>query len=161
MHETFFGKMSTARMEQLYRESAVFGTSLRMPPDMWPPSLAAFWAYWDHEVATLEVTDWARSLARDLLWPHHVPLWMRASAPAARLLTVHWLPERFQREYGFKVSPLRTGAFHLLAGYVAVVYPLLPRRLKGKPGRVYLADMKKAVKAIEETGDWPRLEDEK
>lgn len=148
-------------MEKLYRESAVYGTSLRMPPEMWPPTLEAFWSYWNHEIQTLEITDWARSLAKDLLWPKSVPLWLKVNSPIARLLTVHWLPERFQREFGFKVTPLSTGMFHLVVGYVAIVYPHVPKKWKGRPSRVYIKDMKEAVKKIDETGDWPRLEDKK
>lgn len=149
-------------MERLYRESAVYGTSLRMPPKMWPPTLGAFWAYWHHEVATLDITDWARSLARDLLWPRHVPLWLKAGSPVARLLTVQWLPERFLREFGFGVpSPLQTGVFHLVAGYVAMVYPHVPKGWKARPAKAYIADMKRAVQCIDETGDWPRLKEKK
>ncbi|KJZ74773.1 hypothetical protein HIM_05890 [Hirsutella minnesotensis 3608] len=47
VHETFFGPLAPDRLLALYRQSAVFGTSLRMPPDMWPATLADFWAYWE------------------------------------------------------------------------------------------------------------------
>lgn len=157
VHETFFGKIPRDRMEKLYRETAVYGTSLRMPPEMWPATLDDFWAYWNHNIETLEITDWARSLAKDLLWPQNVPLWFKANAPVARLLTIHWLPERFQREFGYKVSPLSTGMFHLVAGYVAVVWPHVPKRWKSKPSKFYIKDMKKSVQKIEETGDWERM----
>lgn len=157
VHEAFYGKLPQERLEKLYRESAVYGTSLRMPPEMWPPTLEDFWTYWHHEIATLEITDWARSLAKDLLWPKHVPLWLKVGSPVARLMTVQWLPERLQREFGFKVTPMTTGMYHLVAGYVAMVYPHVPKSLRTRPARVYIADMKKAVKHIDETGDWPRL----
>ncbi|KAI4597222.1 hypothetical protein KJ359_004735 [Pestalotiopsis sp. 9143b] len=154
VHEAFFGKLPRDKQEALYRESAVYGTSLRMPPDMWPPTLDAFWEYWHHTVATLEVTDWARSLARDLLHPKKLPLWLKPQAPVARLLTIHWLPERFQREYGLSVTPLNKAMYHFIVGYTALVYPHLPRSLKQLPSKMYIKDMKKAVKRIEETGTW-------
>lgn len=161
VHETFFGKLPRARVEKMYRESAVYGTSLRMPPDMWPATLDDFWAYWNGEIETLEITEWARSLARDLLWPKNLPLWLRVNAPAARMLTIHWLPERFQREFGFKITPLNTAGFHMVAGSLALLYPRLPKRLRAKPSKFYIADMKKAVDVIDRTGDWPRMEDKK
>ncbi|KAI1871130.1 hypothetical protein JX265_006170 [Neoarthrinium moseri] len=154
VHEAFFGKLSREKQEALYRESAVYGTSLRMPPDMWPATLDDFWDYWNHNIETLEVTDWARSLAGDLLHPKKLPLWLRPQAPIARLLTIHWLPERFQREYGLKTTPLNTAMYHFVVGYTALVYPHLPRSLRQLPSKLYMKDMKKAVQRIEETGTW-------
>ncbi|KAI8631710.1 hypothetical protein F5Y19DRAFT_402474 [Xylariaceae sp. FL1651] len=154
VHETFFGKVSVEKQEKLYKEAAVYGTSLRMPPETWPETLDDFWAYWDHNIATLKITDWARSLARDLLWPKKMPLLVRPQMPVARLLTIHWLPERFQREFELKITPLNTALFHFVVGSVALVYPHLPMKLRTYPSRLYMKDMKKAVKKIEETGSW-------
>lgn len=154
VHETFFGKLPTRKVEALYKESAIYGTSLRMHPAMWPPSLTEFWEYWNRNVEELEVTDYARSLARDLLYPKNMPLWFRPNAPVARLLTVYWLPERFRAEYGFKISPLRTALFHKVVAYTALVYPHLPHRWRTWPSRFYMRDMKKAVMRIEESGSW-------
>lgn len=75
VHETFFGKMESKRVEQLYQESAVYGTSLRMHPAMWPATLSEFWEYWNHNLETLQITDWAKSLAKDLMYPKNMPLW--------------------------------------------------------------------------------------
>jgi uncharacterized protein (DUF2236 family) len=154
VHEAFFGKLSREKQEALYKESAVYGTSLRMPPDMWPPTLDAFWEYWNHNIETLQVTDWAKSLSRDLLHPKKLPLWLRPSAPVARLLTIHWLPERFQREYDIKITPFNTAMYHFVVGYTSLVYPYLPKKLKQLPSKMYMKDLKKAVKRIEETGTW-------
>ncbi|ETS75114.1 hypothetical protein PFICI_13598 [Pestalotiopsis fici W106-1] len=154
VHEAFFGKLSREKQEALYKESAVYGTSLRMPPEMWPATLDAFWEYWHHMIATLEVTDWARNLAGDLLHPKKLPLWLKPQAPVARLLTIHWMPERLQREYGLTVTPLNKAMYHFVVGYTALVYPHLPKSLKQLPSKMYMKDMKKAVKRIEETGTW-------
>lgn len=154
VHETFFGKVSRERQEALYKESAVYGTSLRMPPDMWPATLDDFWAYWNHNIETLVITDWARSLAKDLLWPKAMPLLSRPSLPFARLLTIHWLPERFQREYNLKVTPFNTSVYHFIVGNVAFWYPKIPKSIRNYPSKYYMKDMKKAVERIEKTGTW-------
>lgn len=154
VHETFFGKLPTSKIEALYKESAVYGTSLRMHPTMWPPTLADFWTYWNHNVETLEITGWAKSLAHDLLYPKNMPLWFKPNAPIARLLTVYWLPERFRSEYGFKISPLKTAMYHKVVAYTALIYPNLPKKIRTAPSRFYMKDMKKAVERIEATGSW-------
>ncbi|KAH7029577.1 uncharacterized protein B0I36DRAFT_375033 [Microdochium trichocladiopsis] len=154
VHDTFFGKMSRETQERLFKESAVYGTSLRMPPDMWPETLDEFWAYWDHNIQSLEVTDWARSLCRDLLWPKKMPVYLLPSLPIARVLTMHWLPERLQREYNLKITSLNTAVFRTFVTSTAFVYPMIPRAIKSIPAKWYIKDMKKAVKRIEETGSW-------
>jgi uncharacterized protein (DUF2236 family) len=154
VHEAFLGKVSRERQETLYKEAAVYGTSLRMPPEMWPATLDEFWKYWNHNIETLEVTDWARSLAKDLMYPRKMPLWYHPAAPIARVLTTHWLPERFQREYGMKTTAWNTGMYHFIVGYTAVMWPLIPAKLRHMTSNAYMKDMKQAVKRIEETGRW-------
>ena len=82
---------------------------------------------------------------------------LKPAVPIARLLTVHWMPERLQREYRMKITPLNTGMFLITAGYTAMVYPHLPKRLRQAPSKFYMKDMKDSVSKIEKTGDWPRL----
>lgn len=154
VHEAFFGKLSRERLDALYKESAIYGTSLRMPPEMWPATLDDFWVYWNHNIETLEVTSWAKSLCKDLLYPKHIPMVIKPLGPIARLLTVAWLPERLCTEYGLKITPFKRGSYHFIVGYVAIVYPHVPRRLKTMQSRYYMKDLKKAVKQIEETGSW-------
>ncbi|KAI6780868.1 uncharacterized protein J7T54_007348 [Emericellopsis cladophorae] len=154
VHEAFFGKVSRERQEVLYRESSVYGTSLRMPPEMWPATLDDFWAYWHHNINTLEVTNWARKLGTDLLWPKAMPLWALPNIPIARLMTIHWLPERLRGEYGFKTTALSTGLYYCVSYYIAFWYPMLPRAVREYPSRYYIQDMKKAVERIERTGTW-------
>lgn len=154
VHEAFFGKVPRARQEVLFKEAAVYATSLRMPSEMWPATLDEFWAYWNHNIETLEVTDWARSLCKDLMYPSKMPLWYYPTAPVARLLTTHWLPERFQREFNMKTTSLNTAMYHYVVGYIALTWPLMPKKLRHLPSKIYMKDMKQSVKRIEATGTW-------
>ncbi|KAI9373480.1 hypothetical protein BJX61DRAFT_533143 [Aspergillus egyptiacus] len=154
VRDTFFGKMSKDEMEALLKESAVFGTSLRMPPEMWPRSLEEFWKYWDYNIATLEVTDMARSLARDLLWPRGLPAEMAWMMPLARILTVNWLPERLAREYELQPTLASRAAFVALVSWTRLTYPVLPAWVKGRRHQMYMEDLKVAVERIERTGHW-------
>jgi uncharacterized protein (DUF2236 family) len=154
VHETFFGKIPPGKMEALYKESAVFGTSLRMPPEMWPATLDEFWEYWNHNLATLPVTDEARKLCRDLLYPKGLPLWMAMISPLARLVTVNWLPERLAREYGLAPSVVSKAMYHYFVFNTRIVYPLLPESVQQYQHRIYLTDLKAAVERVKETGHW-------
>ncbi|CAH0019805.1 unnamed protein product [Clonostachys rhizophaga] len=130
VHEAFFGKLSKARQEVMYKESAVYATSLRMPPEMWPETLDDFWVYWNHNIDTLEVTDWAKSLTKDLM---------------------------FQAAYDLKPTPINTLMYHFVVGNTALIWPFLPKVIKQGPSRYYLSDMRKSVKRIEETGSWHEI----
>jgi uncharacterized protein (DUF2236 family) len=154
VQEAFFGKLSREKLEALYKESAIYGTSLRMPPDMWPATLDDFWVYWNHNIETLEITSWAKSLCKDLLHPKHIPIYLKPMGPVSRLLTTYWLPERLCREYGLKTTPFKTAMYHYIVGYVAITYPHVPKRLKTLPSRYYTKDLKKALKQIEQRGTW-------
>lgn len=86
VHETFFGKLS-AEKEALFKESSVYATSLRMLTEMWPVTLDELWKYWNHNISTLPITQWAKDLAHSLLYPKNTPLWLHPQWPVARLLT--------------------------------------------------------------------------
>lgn len=156
VQETFFEKFSQEMMEELYKEAAVYGTSLRMPPEMWPATLEDFWAYWDHNIATLEVTDEARKLCQDLMYPANLPFGLRAMTPMARLLTTHWLPERLAKEYGLQPTMLSKLQYQALVSTMRVTYPLLPQNMRQFRHNHYMEDLKQAVERIEKTGHWVR-----
>ena len=156
VHEAFFGKLPRDKLERMYRQSAVWGTSLRMTPDMWPLTLDDFMAYWHHNVATLEVTDMARKLANDLLYPINLPFRFRLTSPLARLLTAHWLPERLAKEYGLQTTTLSWLQYQAAVNAIGVSYGWLPERARTVMHEEYMADLKRSVKAIEERGHWSK-----
>lgn len=154
IYELIYGKMPRDMMEAIFRESAVYGTSLRMPPEMWPESLDAFWAYWDHNIATLEITDEARQLCVDLLYPVNLPLEMRAAMPLSRLITANVLPERLAREYKLQPTALSRTLFQTVMYGMATVYPWLPVSVRHARHQQYMDDLAAAVARIKETGHW-------
>ncbi|KAJ0420212.1 hypothetical protein BJY00DRAFT_284495 [Aspergillus carlsbadensis] len=155
VRETFVGKMSHDEMEGLFRECAIFGTSLRMPPEMWPTTLDEFWAYWDYSIATLTISDQARSLARGMLYPP-MPLPMSVAwvVPVVRTLTVNWLPDRLAREYNVQPTLANRAAYVGIVSWVKTVYPFVPLGLRGRLARENLEDGRRAVVKIQETGHW-------
>jgi uncharacterized protein (DUF2236 family) len=154
VREAFFGEIPRCEMEVLLKESAVFGTSLRMPIEIWPETLEDFWAYWDHNIATLEVTDMARKLSRDLLYPINMPFAMAAFMPLARVLTANWLPERLAEEYDFRPTPTSRLAYQAFVASARIAYPWIPDRFKHLQHKIYMEDLKKAVGRIKATGHW-------
>lgn len=145
MYERVFGKIeSVAEHDAIYREYSILAISLQVPPEMWPPTRAAFWAYWDHEIATIEVTQHAKDVAKDLLTLEQAPWYLRMFVPSVRLCTAEWLPERIRAEYGIKKRP-RT--YKALEAFVRATYPALPLKLRTYPVKFYMRDMRTKLKA--------------
>jgi uncharacterized protein (DUF2236 family) len=67
VHEAFFHKLARNEEVRLYREAAIYGTSLKMPADWWPATLDDFYKYWDESIANLEMTKQAQTLSKQLL----------------------------------------------------------------------------------------------
>lgn len=154
VHELVFGKLSKDQMETLFRESAVYGTSLRMPPEMWPASLDEFWEYWNHNIETLEVTNEARELAAALLYPTNLPLSFSMLAPVSRFVTSHILPERLAKEYELQSTAMSRMVFDCGIGTFSMVYPRLPESVRCRMHNQAISDMKRAVTRINKTGHW-------
>ncbi|KAL4808034.1 hypothetical protein BDV18DRAFT_134143 [Aspergillus unguis] len=155
--ETFFGKMGTDEMETLLQECAIFGTSLRMPPEMWFQDLQEFWTYWDYNIATLEITDEAKSLVQGLLYPPQskgLPFSMSIALPVVRNITINWLPSRLAREYGLTPGLASQAGYVGFVAWVKTVYPWVPVAWKGKLSRENMEDVRRGVEKIQRTGYW-------
>lgn len=154
VHELIFGKLSWETQEKLFRESAVYGTSLRMPPEMWPESLEAFWDYWNNNIATLEITDEARSLCQDLMYPENLPFELAALSPLARLITANTLPARLAKEYNMEPNAVSRALFNTVTYGMSMVYPLFPQSIRQHKYHQNMEDLQRAVQRIKDTGHW-------
>lgn len=149
LYQRVFGPISEAMAEEIYREYAVLAVSLRVKPGMWPPSRRAFWEYWDHKVETIEVTDHARRVAKDLLWNKKLPIYFRPLLPLVRISTTEMLTPRLQKEFGLKSTKGRKRAFGVMLGLTKATYPALPKVLRTYPMRYYLKDMRRRLKNMD------------
>ena len=144
IYEELFGPLDEGRADRVYEQYAVLGTALQLPADRWPPDRAAFRAYWEHMVDTLEVTDDARRVAHDLLHPKR-PLALRPAMPLNRFLTAAWLPARLRREFGLSWDAGRQSRYDLMLKVGRTLYPRLPTPLREAPKSLYLADMRRRL----------------
>ena len=129
VHKAIFGPIGRAKEEQLFKETAIYATSLRMPPEMWPQTLDDFYVYWNDGIANLPITPWAKTLCHQLMYPKYMPLFLHVSMPLARLLTFHWLPERLRNEYGFSETKMRRRAYGFWIAYFRIVYKAIPKEI--------------------------------
>ena len=138
VHDRVFGAVPESDADEIYRAYAPLGTTLEMPAELWPGDRAAFRAYWDARLATLDVTDEARQIAHDLFAPVVAPRWLRASLPLARLLTLDLLPETIRAAYGYDWSAHDRRRADRVWGAIRMLARVSPHRLRAWPYRHYL-----------------------
>ncbi|KAI1324382.1 hypothetical protein F5Y16DRAFT_306392 [Xylariaceae sp. FL0255] len=114
----------------IYFEYSILACALQVPPEMWPPSCAAFWAYWDAKIATIEVTQPAKDVGSELLYLRKAPFYGRVLMSALRVLTGGLAPQRIRKEYGVNRHPMM---YKLKQLAVKVFYYHLPLRLRRLP----------------------------
>ena len=145
VYEELFGPLDAAMAEKVYEQYAVLGTALQVPAGVWPADRAAFRAYWQRMIDTLEVSDDARQVARDLLSAEHAPLVLRAAMPINRFLTAAWLPDRIRQQFGIPWNDGQQRRYDLLMKLIRPAYRLLPVPLREAPKKYYLRQARKRL----------------
>jgi uncharacterized protein (DUF2236 family) len=130
VYERVFGALDDDSAERIYRDYAVLGTALQVPPGAWPADRAAFRSYWAKRMPSLTISADARRIAADLLGAERAPLWIRAVMPLVRRITVVLLPTEVRRGYGLRLTPATTRRVDRWFAVCRVVYPRLPRRIR-------------------------------
>ncbi|MGW0182931.1 oxygenase MpaB family protein [Nocardia sp. NPDC003345] len=140
-----FGPLSEADADELYRESARFGTTLQMRPEMWPADRAAFAEYWDAASAEIsldaEVKAYLLGQVVDLGPYNRVEqlLFRRVN----RFFTTGFLPQRFRDELGLAWGPRRQRAFELIMRAIGTVTAAGPESWRLYPLNKHLEDMRR------------------
>jgi uncharacterized protein (DUF2236 family) len=147
IYERLFGALEPPAAETVYRQYSLLGTALQVPSGLWPADRAAFAAYWDHMVGTLQVSDDARRVARDLLHPEWVPPLLSAAMPLNRFLTAAWLPQPIRAQYGIDWEPGQQRRYEMLMTVGGAVYRRLPVPLREAPKTWYLRDVRRRLSA--------------
>lgn len=146
LHERVFGSLSPAEQEGVYQEYVRLGANLQIPPSSWPPTRAAFDDYWDAMLGRLEVGDATRALARQILYPRTVPLWVRLLLPDARLVTAGLLPAAVREAFRLPWDDERRRRYERWMHRLARWYPRVPQRLRHAPRDAYLRRVQRLVR---------------
>jgi uncharacterized protein (DUF2236 family) len=143
LYERVMGSLPDEHRDQLLREYGVLATTLGCPADKWPADVETFRAYWDDMIATLEVSDEARNLARDVLYPASSSMALRPLAAAHRLVTIGLLPPRIRAGFGLPWSPARQRVFDRGSALLRRTYPYVPAPVRHAGVTFYLRDLRR------------------
>jgi uncharacterized protein (DUF2236 family) len=139
------------KAERIYKEFSYLGTSLSMPPELWPKDRAAFWAYYNDMIENhLEVTTEARQVLYDLLHP-----WKAAPAalkpiiyllmPLVKAVTIETFPPKIRADYGLKSTKATRFLHKAVTKPLFAIYPSLPLSVRHSGKDRYMKMLKKMM----------------
>jgi uncharacterized protein (DUF2236 family) len=149
-YRTFVGEMDEQDAERHYREGMVLGTTLQVPPEMWPPDRAAFDRYWQQQLDKVHIDE----TVRDYLYPIAVSRLRGLALPAALrrlpeslalLITTGFLPQRFRDEMRLPWDAAKQRRFNRLVAVLRTVNNLMPRFVRRFPFNVLLWDLDRRI----------------
>jgi uncharacterized protein (DUF2236 family) len=152
VYRTFVGEIPEADADRLYREGSSIGTTLQVPPEMWPADRAAFDKYWQESLEKVHIDD----TVREFLYPiavsrvRGVRLPRRVQGPLENfnlLITTGFLPQRFRDEMRLSWDAARQRRFDRLMAVLGVVNRMLPRMLRQFPFNLMLWDLDRRIAA--------------
>lgn len=151
VYRLFVGEIDEEDADRLYQQGMAIGTTLQVPPEMWPADRAAFDKYWQESLDLVHIDD----TVREFLYPIAVarirglplPGWLRSPLEQFNLLiTSGFLPQRFRDEMGFTWDDDRQQRFDLLMEVLATVNAMLPRIVREFPFNLMLWDLDRRIK---------------
>ena len=145
-YRTFIGEMDDDTADRHYAESITLGTTLQVPPEMWPTNRVAFDAYWHDQLAKVHIDDAVReyllpiaaSRIRGVRLPGPLQRWHEN---LALLITTGFLPQRFRDEMALPWDADRQRRFDRVIAVVRTAAHLSPRFIRQFPFNVLLADL--------------------
>ena len=141
----FRGPLDDESADQFYRESARLGTTLQVPPDMWPANREAFEAYWAAAMARVSVDPAIRKYLLEVVTLRFLPLPGLVINPIGRFyqwLTTGFLPAEFRTAMGWEWTDSDQDRFDRLIGIIAATRRPLPAVVRRAPLNVYLWDFR-------------------
>lgn len=146
VYRTFVGEMDDATADQHYRDGMALGTTLQVPPEMWPSDRIAFDKYWQESLAKIHIDD----AVREYLYPIAVsrvrgvrlpaPLQSRSEA-LALLITTGFLPQKFRDEMKLEWNQDKEREFDRLMRAIRLANNIAPPFVRAFPFNLLLHDL--------------------
>lgn len=143
LQERVFGPLDADVRERLYRQTWAYGTLLQVEPGAWPPTRAAFDAWWDASLGRLGATPEVRVYCRELVAQRGAPAYLRPLRPLQSLMTRGLVPPETRAALDLPWSRRDQWLFDLFWRVFPPAYRLLPRPLRHLPATLYLRDFRR------------------
>jgi uncharacterized protein (DUF2236 family) len=151
VYRMFVGELGAEQAERHYRDGMALGTTLQVPPEMWPPDRAGFDRYWRDSLEHVHIDDAVRAYLypiavarlRGIALPRSL---RRLPESLALLITTGFLPQRFRDEMRLPWDGARQRRFDGLMTMLRAVNHLMPRAIRQFPFNVLLWDLDRRIR---------------
>lgn len=135
------GEPSPEEAEEFYRHATRFATSLQVPRELWPPTLADFWDYWEQGKARISIDDRTRAYLLDVLEVRFLPRPLqRVTGPWMRWVNTGFLHPEFREAMHLTWTPRDERRLQRLCRVVRAVKAVTPSVLWWGPVHLNLWD---------------------
>lgn len=147
VHRRLHGPLPAGTAEEFYRRGAAFGTTLQVPPEMWPADRAAFEEYWRASLGEIRMDDTTRAYLQGIAGMGFLPFpFNRLLGTPIRFFTLGFLPPEFRSELGLPWSPRQQQRFDRWLAQAAAINRRLPRVLRQFPFPALLRDARRRIR---------------
>ena len=151
VYRLFVGELDDETADQHYRDGMHLGTTLQVPPEMWPADRAAFDRYWAESLEKVHIDDAIREylypIAANRISGVKLPRALaRRSEELALLITTGFLPQRFRDEMRLPWDETRQRRFDRLIRVLSLVNHALPSPVRQFPFNVLLLDVDRRIR---------------
>lgn len=147
MWQRMVGPLDDEAAERLYRQFQTYGTSLQVPPELWPADAEAYDAYVARTLDGIEIDRRVRDYGAALLDPSQHPMPARPVFRLMRFVTVGLLPDQLRAAYGFPWNPADQRRFDRLMSAGSRLHRATPRGVRELPKDLLLRASRRAVAA--------------
>ncbi|WP_433682937.1 oxygenase MpaB family protein [Nocardia sp. CA-119907] len=143
IYERMHGPMCDTDAEAFYYYSARLGTTLQMPPGLWPSDRAAFDEYWTEQLAKTTIDPAIRDYFNELIDLKMLPLPARLPfARFHRFVVTGLLPEHLRDEMGMTWTARDDRILAAILHTIGAVTARMPKQARMFPINAYLWDMR-------------------
>ena len=151
VYRIFVGELEGEQAERHYREGMALGTTLQVPPEMWPPDRAAFDRYWRDSLEHVHIDEAVRAYLypiavarlRGMALPRSL---RRVPESLALLITSGFLPQRFRDEMRMQWDPAKQRRFDRLMTALRTINHPMPAVIRRFPFNVLLLDLDRRIR---------------
>jgi uncharacterized protein (DUF2236 family) len=153
IYRMFYGEMDEQTADRYYQQSVAFGTTLQVPPEMWPADRAAFDKYWQEQLDTAihidgPVHDYLYRIAAVRMRGVTLPGRLHKLVEHPMLLiTTGFLPQRFRDEMQLPWNQTKQRQFDALIAVLRAANNLMPRVLRQFPFNALMWDLDRRLKS--------------
>ncbi|MBB5156784.1 oxygenase MpaB family protein [Saccharopolyspora phatthalungensis] len=147
LYRIFFGELGGETAEVFYRDAAVLGTTLQVPPEAWPAGRAGFEEYWTESLNLISIDD----TVRDYLYDLTVLAWLPRPVSLLfghfnKFVTTGFLPERFREEMRLPWTARDQRRFDALMSVLAAIVRRLPPVVRRFPFNLVRWDLRRRIR---------------